>query len=323
MPNWPKLLSACIESAHTHRAIRLQLMPAKDLSIRACATRAGHQRRLLLGALACSCLAGAAWAREPGPGPGPANTAERLSALLPAHALLLGEQHDAPEHQRIAEQAVDILAAQGRLAALVLEMLPAGARSASMPPNSTPEAVRQALNWDDAAWPWVAYGPVVMAAIKAGSSVLGGNLPVGPMRQAMTDAGLDARLPPAALAEQRQLMRDGHCGLLPESQIAPMARIQIARDLSMAAAVQSAVQGAQAGHVVLMLSGSVHADKRLGVPMHLPAELQIRSVRLLAGGQAPASGPFDAYWQTAPAPPTDHCAQLRERFKSAPPRRSP
>jgi hypothetical protein len=106
----------------------------------------------------------------------------------------------------------------------------------------------------------------------------------------MARSELDGRLAPAVLAEQQQLMRQGHCGLLPESQIVPMARIQIARDLSLAATLEAAMRQAGPQQLVLMLSGSVHADKRLGVPAHLPPELAVRSVRLLAGGPSGQAG---------------------------------
>ena len=41
----------------------------------------------------------------------------------------------------------------------------------------------------------------------------------------MADAAWDAHLPAAALARQYDALREGHCGLLPETQIAPMVRI--------------------------------------------------------------------------------------------------
>jgi uncharacterized iron-regulated protein len=247
----------------------------------------------------------------------------RLDALLPARALLLGEQHDASEHQRIARALVQTLAGRSVLAAVVLEMLPAGSSSGQLPRDSTEAAVQRALGWNEGGWPWAAYGPVVMAAVRAGVPVLGGNLAAQQMRAQMTRIELDSRLAAPALAEQQQLMREGHCGLLPESQIAPMARIQIARDLSLAATLEAAVRQAGPQQLVLMLSGSVHADKRLGVPAHLPPDLAVRSVRLLAGGQdgqgGQGAGQFDAHWPTAPAPPTDHCAALREHFRQRPP----
>jgi uncharacterized iron-regulated protein len=271
------------------------------------------RRRLLLGALGWA--TGLAQASD--------EWTARLDALLPARALLLGEQHDASEHQRIARALVQTLAGRSVLAAVVLEMLPAGSSSGQLPRDSTELAVQQALGWNEGGWPWAAYGPVVMAAVRAGVPVLGGNLPTQQMRAQMARIELDSRLAAPALAEQQQLMREGHCGLLPESQIAPMARIQIARDLSLAATLEAAVRQAGPQQLVLMLSGSVHADKRLGVPAHLPPDLAVRSVRLLAGGQdgqgGQGAGQFDAHWPTAPAPPTDHCAALREHFRQRPP----
>jgi uncharacterized iron-regulated protein len=277
------------------------------------ALHAQLRRGVLLGALAWA--SGLAQASD--------EWTQRLDALLPTRALLLGEQHDASEHQRIARALVQTLAGRSALAAVVLEMLPAGSSSAQLPRDSTQAAVQRALGWNEGAWPWEAYGPVVMAAVQAGVPVLGGNLPTPQMRAQMARSELDSRLTAPALAEQQQLMREGHCGLLPESQIAPMARIQIARDLSLAATLEAAVRQAGPQQLVLMLSGSVHADKRLGVPAHLPPDLAVRSVRLLAGGQdgqgGQGAGQFDAHWPTAPAPPTDHCAALREHFRQRPP----
>ena len=158
----------------------------------------------------------------------------RLSALLPADALLVGEQHDAPEHQQLQRQIVDWLAARGDLAALAMEMAERPHTTAGLPRDASESAVRAALAWDEAGWPWATYAPVVMAAVRAGVPVRGANLPRADMRRAMADTTLDARLPPAMLAEQESRIREAHCHALPESQIRPMTRIQIARDIAMA-----------------------------------------------------------------------------------------
>ena len=50
-----------------------------------------------------------------------------LSAQPPTALLLLGEQHDAPEHQQWERATVQWLAQRGQLAALVIEMAEAGA----------------------------------------------------------------------------------------------------------------------------------------------------------------------------------------------------
>ena len=246
----------------------------------------------------------------------PGDFAARMTTLAAADVLLLGEQHDAPAHQQIAREAVQWLAARQQLAALVLEMLPAGRSSAGLKPDTSVDQTRQTLAWDDRAWPWQAYGPIVMAAVQAGVPVLGGNLAMDALRASMARRELDQRLPAPALARQQTLMREGHCGLLPESQIAPMTRMQIARDLSLATAVQDAARSAKPKQRVLLISGSVHADKVLGVPQHLPSQLSALSVRLLAQGADPSGGHFDAHWPTAPAPATDYCAGLREQFKA-------
>lgn len=234
--------------------------------------------------------------------------AQRLDALLPADILLLGEQHDAPEHQALQREAVAALAARGQLAALALEMAESGRSTARLPASATEAQVQAALAWSDQAWPWRAYGPVVMSAVRAGVPVLGANLPRARMKNATTDVSLDVQLNEKALAAQRAAVRDGHCGLLPESQIAPMTRIQIARDREMA---HTAAQAVAPGRTVLGVMGSAHADKALGVPQHLPTELRVRSVGLVAG-DARRSG-YDGLWRTPALPAKDYCASLRAK----------
>ncbi|KQP49777.1 ChaN family lipoprotein [Pseudorhodoferax sp. Leaf274] len=237
--------------------------------------------------------------------------ADEVSALLPADAVLLGEQHDATEHQQAHARVVRTLASRGQLSALVVEMADAGQTTAGLPPQADEAAVRQALQWNDKAWPWAAYGPAVMAAVRAGVPVLGGNLPRARFGPVMQDTGLDALLPPPALAAQQEAIRLGHCDLLPATQLAPMARIQIARDQSMARTVQAA---ARPGQVAVLLAGSAHVDRELGVPRHLPPGFQVRAVRLQAGGPVAPSPAFDAVWSTPAVPANDHCAALRQRM---------
>ena len=238
---------------------------------------------------------------------------DRLQSLLPADVLLLGEQHDAPDHQRLQREAVQWLAARGQLAAVVMEMAERGHSTAGLPRGATPEQARAALVWNDAAWPWEAYGPVVMAAVAAGVPVLGGNLPRGELRAAMADAAWDQHLPPAALQRQHAAMQDGHCGLLPASQIAPMARAQIARDASLARTAQQALRP---GQTVLLIAGGGHVLRSLGVPTHWPSKIQSKVV-LAQSGPAPAAiklDDFDAAVETPAVEIKDHCATLRQQW---------
>ncbi len=250
---------------------------------------------------------------------GQARLDRTLAQLLPTQVLLLGEQHDAPEHQAIHQRTVSTLAARGQLAALVLEMTNGGS-TAGLAATASEAQAQEALQWEPRAWPWPAYGPTVMAAVRAGVPVLGGNLPMTRMRASMGQTELDLRLPLQALAQQQTLIREGHCQLLPESQIAPMTRIQIARDVQMAQTIASALPLARPGQVVLLISGSVHADRQLGVPVHLPAGVKVASLRLQAGNSAMAGERFDQVLTTPAAPKKDYCAGLAEQFKrKAPP----
>ena len=274
-------------------------------------------RCLTLGAL-CAALVTACANRPEAPiipllaGQAAFDTATRLDKLLPADVLLLGEQHDAAEHQQIEQQVVANLAQRGVLAAVALEMADAGTSTATLHPSSNDERVRLALRWQDDSWPWSAYGPAVMTAVRAGVPVLGANLPRARMRDSMADSKLDGALPGPALKAQQQGIRTGHCNLLPEAQITPMTRIQIAKDISMASTLS---QAAVPGKVVVLLSGNGHADRFLGVPQHLGPDLKVKVIRLRAGPEAgDQASAFDMVWATPALPEKDYCAGLQEQF---------
>lgn len=245
----------------------------------------------------------------------PDNPAVRVESLLPADAILVGEQHDAPDHQRIHRGVIDALAARGALAAVALEMAPQGGSTSALPRDAAESDVQAALQWKDASWPWVDYAPAVMAAVRAGVPVLGANLPRAAMRAAMDESQLDALLPGPALKAQQQAIRVGHCDMLPETQIAPMTRIQIARDRSMA---QTLATLASPGKTVVLLAGARHVDRRLGVPLHLPPSLRIKVVTLRAG-PAPEDrrsvAEADTVWTTPAVAPKDYCAGVRTRMR--------
>jgi uncharacterized iron-regulated protein len=241
-----------------------------------------------------------------------APVARRAAALLPVDALIIGEQHDAPEHHAIEREAVEALASQGKLAALLLEMAEEGHGTARLDASATDAQAQAALGWNDKAWPWDSYGPVVMAAVRAGVPVMGANLPRSRMKTAMTDVSLDVQLSGEAYTAQQDAVREGHCKLLPEPQIVPMTRIQVGRDRAMAQAI---VKARQPGKTVLLISGAGHATKVLGVPQHLPTDVSVKTVRLQAGespdDEAENKGAYDAVWRTPPLPPKDSCAGMR------------
>jgi uncharacterized iron-regulated protein len=265
--------------------------------------------RFLFALLAATVLAGCS-SFLPGPD---APVAQRAAALLPADALILGEQHDAAEHQSIERETVEALASQGKLAALLLEMAEEGSSTARLDRTATEAQVQAALGWNDKAWPWRSYGPAVMAAVRAGVPVIGANMPRARMKNAMADVSLDVQLNGEAYTAQQDAVREGHCKLLPEAQIVPMTRIQVGRDRAMAQAI---VKARQPGRTVLLISGAGHATKALGVPQHLPTDVSVKTVRLQAGGDSPEAdednkGAYDAVWRTPALPLKDYCAGTR------------
>ena len=229
------------------------------------------------------------------------DTAQSETALL-----LLGEQHDEPSHHRLEREMVAALAGRGVLAALAIEMADSPASTAGLARHSCEAEVRRALRWDAQGWPWADYGPSVMAAVTAGVPVVGINLARARLHAAMTDAGLDGQLPGPAIKAQQQAIREGHCGLLPESQIGPMTRMQIARDQAMAATLAALVVP---GKTVLLLAGAGHVDPAVGIPQHLPAGLASKSVML----------------PVALAPKRDYCEDMRRSLTppAAPPSPGP
>jgi uncharacterized iron-regulated protein len=210
--------------------------------------------------------------------------------------LVLGEQHDAASHQRLHREVIEALAARGELAGVALEMAEHGHTTAGLPRDASETQVRAALAWGDGTgWPWASYAPAVMAAVRAGVPVAGANLAAGELKRAGADASLDASVSAAALRTQIEDVKDGHCGLLPDAQLLPLARMQIARDGALATSVRRVVVP---GKTAVLITGAHHADPTVGVPLHLPPSL--RSVSRL--------------WPPEPAK-HDYCAQLREHLR--------
>lgn len=242
----------------------------------------------------------------------------RLETLLPADALLIGEQHDTPAHQQMHREVVSALVAKDQLAAVILEMAEQGRSTDARERSASEGTVRAALQWDDAAWNWAAYSPAVMAAVRAGVPVRGANLSRTQRTAAMDNATLDTLLRGPALKAQQQRIRIGHCGMLPESQITPMTRIQIARDVAMAQALTTA---AIPGKTVLLLAGSGHVDRALGVPQHLTPNLKAKTLLLYANRASIAPetiANFDQSWPTPPAAEKDYCAELQAPAQRGP-----
>lgn len=245
--------------------------------------------------------------------PPAALSAEQASTLdaLNTSALLLGEQHDAAQHQQLHASVISHLVSQQRLAAVVIEMANSQGQTTHLNSDASEQAVQDALAWNEQAWPWQQYGPAIMQAVRAHVPVVGGNLDSADLRASMQDTTLQQAVSADVWAHHIDAVDRGHCGLIPANQLAPMALVQVARDQRMAQTIERALVP---GKVVVLLTGSAHADKQVGVAQHLSSS--VTSIAFVAG--KPNAGPndaFDAIWQTPALAPTDYCAALKARFK--------
>ncbi|MNG06869.1 hypothetical protein D3C84_901400 [compost metagenome] len=103
-------------------------------------------------------------------------------------------------------------------------------------------------------------------------------------------------------------IRESHCGLLPEAQMPAMLAVQQQRDRRMAERLMAAPTPA------LLLAGTFHVRKDLGVPLHLKdlGAGEGNAVLILAeAGKSVTGESADYVWYTAAQPQQDHCAELR------------
>lgn len=240
-------------------------------------------------------------------------SASQISTLdaLNSGALLLGEQHDATQHQQLHASVIAHLIRQQRLAAVVIEMASSHGETTHLDSNASEPSVQDALGWTEQAWPWEQYGPAIMQAVRAHIPVIGGNLDTFELRASMQDTALQQAVSADVWAHHLEAVDRGHCGLIPASQLTPMALVQVARDQRMAQAIERA---SVPGKVVVLLAGSAHADKQVGVAQHLSGS--VTSIAFVAGApHAAHEASFDAVWQTPALPAKDYCAALKARFK--------
>ena len=265
----------------------------------------------------------------------PATTATRPRSDLPpaarsARYLLLGELHDNPHVHRLRLDWLHQLLARTRFV-LAMEQFDTSmqpqldeARKLHVHDGGTEQQrshrLAQAAGFSFDGWDWPLYEPVVSFALRNGLTLVGANLSnadasaVARGAAGAIDASAPAGWSAADEASMQAAIRDGHCGLLPESAVDGMMRAQLARDRTMARVLYEAARRTRLPVVLLAGNGHVRAD--IGVPRHL-AEFD-REGPIVAIGmgeeQAPPDGRFDGFRSVEPVSRSDPCAALRERF---------
>lgn len=246
-------------------------------------------------------------------------TPEQLvERLAQAPRVLVGEQHDNPDHHALQLWLSRELAAQRPQGSVLMEMInpnqqakveqAQAAARAGEPPADAFAALAWQPNWD-----WGLYGALVQHELRQPYPLLSANLDRAEIMQIYQQRPALAGQASTAPAVQEKLLediRESHCGLLPESQIPAMLAVQQQRDRRMAERLAAAPQPA------MLLAGAFHVRKDLGVPLHL-GDLgagEGSAVLILAEvGKEPVAGSADYVWYTAANVPEDHCAKLRKK----------
>jgi uncharacterized iron-regulated protein len=236
--------------------------------------------------------------------------------LAGATRVLVGEQHDNPDHHALELWLLQALGDQRPQGSLLLEMITpdqqgrVGTVQRDVRRGQAPVDLPAALGWQKG-WDWALYGPVMRFALMQPYPVLSANLApveVGAIyhqRPELSGTHANAAFVRNTLLAQ---VRESHCGMLPEDALPAMLAVQQQRDRRMAQRILEAPAPA------LLFAGSYHVRKDLGVPLHM-ADLgsDERPIVLLLAqvGSEIQPGSADYVWFTAALPDQDYCAQMR------------
>ena len=272
-------------------------------------------------AAASLCLALAACATPAPPAEPVVETAPRL--------LLLGEVHD-----NAAGHALRLRHLQGYVdgtahVAIAMEQFDREHQAdldAAMARCRDAACVIEAAAPDKSGWTWDHYAPVIQLALDHDLPLLAANLSRAEA-SAVVKGGFGAALSPelqakyaldtlpeALLAAQIEEVREGHCNMLPESLLEPMARAQIARDVVMADTVLGALAGDSRPDFVFLLAGNGHVNRDVGVPHWLIASgsgEQLVATGYLEQGNEDERRHFDNAYLVPPAEREDPCAAFK------------
>ena len=208
-----------------------------------------------------------------------------LAQLGAAPRVIIGEQHDQLSHHQIEQWLLQQLQGQRPQGSVLLEMLNPDQQAKvdkvkpwlRTDPVVRPEHVAELLAWQPN-WKWAQYGDLVMTVMRAPYPVWSANLDRSEIKQMFIDK-------PAVQGKHSNLANDGkvhdklkdiirvmHDNQIDEPRLAAMLSVQQQRDRRMAERLLAAPAPA------VLIAGTYHAHKDLGVPLH---------VQDLTGGPAP------------------------------------
>lgn len=196
-----------------------------------------------------------------------------LTQLASQSRVIVGEKHDNQYHHEIEYWLMTQLSNKRPQGAVLLEMLTPDQQNLvdntkkrySSSQYLRDERLMSVLNWNKG-WSWKGYGNLIKEGLQADYPLLAANID----RSDITNA---YKNPPNIEGEYstqpavRQLISKtielSHGGALDKTQIEKMTVIQQLRDRAMAKSLLNAPMPA------LLIAGSFHATKLMGVPLHI------------------------------------------------------
>lgn len=272
-------------------------------------------------ALACLLPAGAACAAQVPPGDPEPPIDEPAPRLM-----LLGEVHDNAAGHALRLEIVRDFADGEADTAIAMEQFDRERQAdldAAMARCDDAACVIAAAAPAKAGWDWDHYAPVIQLALDNHMTLVAANLSRADAAKVVAGGfeavfspeqisayGLDQPLPDSLLAAQVEAVRTGHCGMLPEAMLEPMARAQIARDVVMADAIRRTLASDVRPAYLLLLAGNGHVKRDIGVPWWLGdiGEQWISIGYVEAGDDDDAIRWYDAVHVVPPAEREDPCA---------------
>ncbi len=266
-----------------------------------------------------------------------------VSRLAHARFVLLGENHDNPDHHRLQAELLRQLIDIGRRPAVGVEMIdiddaPAIAKHLATAPKDA-AGLGEVVGWNRRGWPdWKFYQPIAQVAIEAGLPIVAMNLRratvetlrrdgiAGLERDVVRQLDLDRPVPPGIWRKMADEIRMSHCGYASEDRQEIMIIIQRARDARMADRMIAA--GRHDGMVLVVGAGHTRTD--YGIPTHLRTNAREQTLVSLAflevqGGKTVPEAyavrfardmlPFDYVWFTARRANLDPCEEFKTQLE--------
>jgi uncharacterized iron-regulated protein len=208
--------------------------------------------------------------------------AQLVTDAAGADFVLIGEQHDNPEHHRVQARLVAALQQQSESPrAVAFEMIPAWRQLEIveyLAADGDLAGLGEVVAWGASGWPeWAWYQPIAETARASDAQIVAADLGVAEKRatfvqgaQAFRPAfvlrtGLGEPWPAPMMVSLQDELRAAHCGQIPGSVVIGMMRVQRARDAMMADRL-AATSGRGGG---ILIAGNGHVRNDRGVPWYL------------------------------------------------------